>query len=57
MHINSYPLGYVMHQATFQREVLAIFSDLIHECVEVYMDEFSMYGDDFEDALNNLEKF
>jgi hypothetical protein len=30
---------------------------MIHECVEVYMDDFPMYGDDFEDALNNLENF
>ena len=28
----------------------------MHECVEVYMDNFSMYGNTFEDALKNLEK-
>jgi hypothetical protein len=50
------PFGLCNAPTTFQREVLAIFSDLIHECVEVYMDEFSVYGDSFENALNNLEK-
>jgi hypothetical protein len=31
------PFGLCNAPTTFQREVLAIFSDLIHECVEVYM--------------------
>jgi hypothetical protein len=42
--------------ATFQRVVLAIFYDLIHDCVEVYMDDFSIYGDSFHEELENLEK-
>jgi hypothetical protein len=42
--------------ATFQRAVLGIFADLIHECVEIYMDDFSVYGDSFSKALHNLEK-
>eukprot|EP00253_Pinus_taeda_P028167 PITA_28167 len=42
--------------ATFQRAVLRSFSDLIHDCVEVYMDDFTIYGDSFEEALENLEK-
>ena len=42
--------------ATFQRVVLGIFSDLIHTYVEVYMDDFTVYGDSFEEALENLEK-
>jgi hypothetical protein len=36
---------------------LAIFVDLVDDCVVVYMDEFSVYGDTFEEALENLEKF
>jgi len=43
--------------ATFQRAVLGIFADLIHDCVEVYMDDFTVYGNSFEEALNNLENF
>jgi len=36
--------------------VLAIFADLVHECVEVYMDYFSVYGNSFEHSLENLEQ-
>ena len=42
--------------ATFQRAVLGIFSDLIHDCVEVYMDDFTAYGNTFHEALDNIEK-
>jgi len=42
--------------ATFQRAIVGIFTDLIHDCVEVYMDDFTMYGDNFEEAIKILEK-
>ena len=42
---------------TFQRDVLGIFLDLIHNCVEVVMDDFSVYRETFQEALDNLEKF
>ena len=35
---------------------MSIFSDLINEGLEVYMDDFTPYGDNFDQALNNLEK-
>ena len=50
------PFGLCNAPATFQRPVLAIFVDLIHECVEVYMDGFSVYVNTFDDSLKNLEK-
>eukprot|EP00253_Pinus_taeda_P007704 PITA_07704 len=50
------PFGLCNAPTTFQRAVLGIFSDLIHDCVEVYMDDFTVYGDSFEEALENLEK-
>ena len=50
------PVGLCNAPATFQRVVLAIFADLVHDCVEVYMDDFLVYGDSFEYALANLEK-
>jgi hypothetical protein len=37
-----------------KREVLGISSDLIDESVKIYMDEFSVYGDTFKEALDNL---
>ena len=36
--------------------VLAIFSDLTNDCVEVYMDDFTVHGQDFQEALASLEK-
>jgi len=42
--------------ATFQRDVLSIFADLINEGLEVYMDDFTPYEDDFDPALDTLEK-
>jgi hypothetical protein len=50
------PFGLCNAPATFQRAVLAIFVDLVHECVEVYMDDFSVHGDSFDKSLKNLEK-
>eukprot|EP00253_Pinus_taeda_P024569 PITA_24569 len=37
--------------------MLSIFADLINEGLEVYMDDFTPYGDDFKQALQTLEKF
>jgi hypothetical protein len=45
-----------MLQPLFKRAILSIFNDLISEGLEVYMDDFTPYGDDFDQALNNLEK-
>eukprot|EP00253_Pinus_taeda_P016213 PITA_16213 len=53
---NVFPFGLCNAPATFQREVLAIFADLVHECVQVYMDDFTVYGNTYNDCLNNLEK-
>ena len=50
------PFGLCNAPATFQRAILNIFADLINEGLEVYMDDFMPYGDDFEPALENLEK-
>ena len=35
---------------------MAIFSDLIEHIMEVFMDDFSVYGKDFTQCLENLEK-
>ena len=49
-----FPFGLCNALATFQRVVLGIFGDLIHKCVEVYMDDFTSYT--FQQVLDNLEK-
>jgi hypothetical protein len=50
------PFGLCNSPATFQMNFLAIFFYLTHDRVEVYMDDFTVYGDDFQQALENLEK-
>jgi hypothetical protein len=42
--------------ASFQRCVMAIFFDLIEKVMEVFMDDFSVYGKTFEGCLANLDK-
>ena len=41
--------------ATFQRCMMSIFSDLVEETIEIFMDNFSVYGSSFENCLENLE--
>jgi hypothetical protein len=36
--------------------MMAIFSDLIEKVMEVFMDDFSVYGKTFKDCLANLDK-
>ena len=35
--------------------MMSIFSDLVEEVMEIFMDDFSIYGSNFEDCLKNLE--
>jgi hypothetical protein len=42
--------------ASFQRFIMAIFSNLIEKVMEVFMDDFSIYGKTFDDCLANLDK-
>jgi hypothetical protein len=42
--------------ASFQRCMMVIFSDLIERVMEVYVDDFFIYGKTFEDCLANLDK-
>jgi len=50
------PFGLCNAPATFQRAVLSIFSELFHDVVEIYTDDFTPYGCDFQEALPNLGK-
>ncbi|KAL4355065.1 hypothetical protein GQ457_06G013840 [Hibiscus cannabinus] len=51
------PFGLCNAPATFQRCMTAIFSDLNEDCLEIFMDDFSTFGEDFDNCLSNLEKF
>ena len=42
--------------ATFQRCMLAIFSDMVEKSIKVFMDDFSVFGPSFDTCLDNLEK-
>ena len=41
--------------ATFQRCMMSLFSDLVEETMEIFIDDFSVYGSCFEHCLENLE--
>nr|GEW78134.1 DNA-directed DNA polymerase [Tanacetum cinerariifolium] len=45
-----------MPHATFQRYMTAIFHELIDNSIEVFMDDFSVFGSSFDHCLKNLEK-
>jgi hypothetical protein len=49
------PFGLCNAPATFQRCMTAIFSDFRENIVEVFMDDFSVYGTSFDDCLSNLD--
>ena len=34
---------------------MSMFSDLVEEAMEIFMDDFSVYGSSFEHCLQNLE--
>ena len=40
----------------FQRCMLVIFEDLVENIMEVFMDNFSAFGDSFNDCLRHLEQ-
>ena len=41
---------------SFQRCMMSIFSNMIEEIMEVFMDDFSVYGTTFDHCLENLNK-
>ncbi|GJU59385.1 reverse transcriptase domain-containing protein [Tanacetum coccineum] len=49
------PFGLCNAPGTFQRCMMAIFHDMIEKTMEVFMDDFSVFGDCFDSCLSNLE--
>nr|GEV28101.1 copia protein [Tanacetum cinerariifolium] len=43
-------------QGTFQRCMLAIFHDMVEKTMEVFIDDFSVFGNSFENCLSRLDK-
>ena len=54
--ISKMPFGLCNAPATFQRCMLSIFSDMVERFLEIFMDDFSVFGDSFDDCLTKLEK-
>ncbi|GJR81918.1 reverse transcriptase domain-containing protein [Tanacetum coccineum] len=50
------PFGLCNAPGTFQRCMLAIFHDMVEKTMEVFMDDFSVFGNSFENCLSRLEK-
>ncbi|KAG9449976.1 hypothetical protein H6P81_009941 [Aristolochia fimbriata] len=49
------PFGLCNAPTTFQRCMIAIFHDFIEKFMEIFMDDFTLYGLTFETCLKNLE--
>ena len=50
------PFGLCNAPATFQRCMMSIFSDMVEQTLEVFMDDFSVFGGTYIDCLHNLEE-
>ena len=50
------PFGLCNAPATFQRCMTAIFAYFVENIMEVFMDDFSVYGTSFNHCLRNLHK-
>nr|GEW75827.1 reverse transcriptase domain-containing protein [Tanacetum cinerariifolium] len=50
------PFGLCNAPCTFQMYMMAIFHDMIVKTVEVFMDDFSVFGNSFGTCLSHLEK-
>nr|GEZ02782.1 reverse transcriptase domain-containing protein [Tanacetum cinerariifolium] len=50
------PFGLCNAPDTFQRYMMAIFHDMIEKMMEVFMDDFSVFGDSFSLCLSHLDK-
>ena len=50
------PFGLCNAPATFKRCMTAIFSDFLGDSLDVFMDDFSFFGDDFDSCLAHLTK-
>ncbi|GJR19953.1 reverse transcriptase domain-containing protein [Tanacetum coccineum] len=50
------PFGLCNAPGTFQRCMMAIFHDMIEKMMEVFMDDFSVFGNSFGNCLSRLDK-
>nr|GFC01587.1 reverse transcriptase domain-containing protein [Tanacetum cinerariifolium] len=50
------PFGLYNAPGSFQRCMLAIFHDMVEKTMEVFMNDFSVFGNSFENCLSRLDK-
>nr|GEZ99956.1 DNA-directed DNA polymerase [Tanacetum cinerariifolium] len=50
------PFGLCNVPGTFQRCMLVIFHDMVEKMMEVFMDDFSVFGNSFKNCLSRLDK-
>nr|GEW38125.1 reverse transcriptase domain-containing protein [Tanacetum cinerariifolium] len=50
------PFGLCNAPSTFQRYMMAIFHDMIEKTIEVFMDDFFVFGNSFQSCLSHLER-
>nr|GEU38848.1 reverse transcriptase domain-containing protein [Tanacetum cinerariifolium] len=50
------PFGLCNAPGTFQRCMMAIFHDMIEKTIEVFMDDFFIFGNSFQSCLSHLER-
>ncbi|GKA18900.1 reverse transcriptase domain-containing protein [Tanacetum coccineum] len=50
------PFGLCNAPATFQRCMTEIFHDMVEDFMEVFMDDFSIFGNSFDCCLTNLDR-
>lgn len=48
------PFGLCNAPATFQRCMASIFTDMLKKHMEVFMDDFFVFGSSFDNCLTNL---
>nr|GEW18266.1 reverse transcriptase domain-containing protein [Tanacetum cinerariifolium] len=49
------PFGLCNTPGTFQRCMMAIFHDMIEKTIEVFMDDFSVFGNSFQSYISHLK--
>ena len=48
------PFGLCNAPTTFQRCMISIFSDMVERFLEIFMDDFSVFGSSFDECLHRL---
>ncbi|KAL5550681.1 hypothetical protein UlMin_000857 [Ulmus minor] len=49
------PFGLCNAPGTFQRCMMSIFSDMVERFLEIFMDDFSVFGSSFDECLHHLK--